>query len=130
MSDVTPCLNGPEFRALEAVEHGRIEQGAASYREEDWPIFVRLDSFGLVSVWPVRGSRYIVITGKGLALLADSRGEDARVYGVWCLDEACFYDPTPRDWNDAQTEAAHLCNTNTWHQFEARKLSPEEPTPA
>ena len=57
------------------------------------------------------------------------RVRDMRRFGVWCIDEACFYDPTPRDWNSAQTEAAMLCNTNRFHRFEAQAL-PSSPLQA
>jgi hypothetical protein len=46
-------------------------------------------------------------------------------YGVWCIDEGCFYDPTPRGWNDAVDATALNCRTNTSHRFEVREL----PTP-
>jgi hypothetical protein len=48
-------------------------------------------------------------------------------YGVWCVDEGCFYDPTPRDWDDAVTETAKTCNTHVHHQFEVRPLEAAAP---
>ena len=50
-------------------------------------------------------------------------------YGVWCIDDGCFYDPTPRDWNEAVDETAMNCRTNTSHRFEVRELPNETEEP-
>jgi hypothetical protein len=55
---------------------------------------------------------------------AHEEEEAARRWGVWCLDANCFYDPTPRDWDNAVTETAALCQTMVQHQFEVRELPP------